>query len=46
MRLWRARFAFTLMGRGDVERDLEKGRVKTEYKLTIGQEGRGLSEYI
>jgi hypothetical protein len=30
-------------GAGDVERDLEKGRVKTEYKLTIGQEDGGLN---
>lgn len=37
---------FHAEGAGDVERDLEKGRVKTEYKLTIGQEDRGLSEYI
>jgi hypothetical protein len=33
-------------GARDVERDLEKGRVKTEYKLSIGQEDRGLSQYI
>lgn len=37
---------FHAEGAGDVERDLEKGRVKTVYKLTIGQEDRGLSEYI
>ncbi len=33
-------------GAGDVERDLEKGTVKTEYTLTTGQEDGALNQHI